>query len=676
MVQPTHRLQTAVPPPPRVESSPIRSGRVDVARAARYVVWYHFRKIRKTAPHYVHKSAPSMHRTLAAALLLFVCPALALAQAPEIERIDPPFWWVDMERSTVELMVYGDDLAETRVQNIDHTGVSLERVTEVENPNYLFVRLRIADAATPGTMTLRFRHDEGTLTRDFELRPRRTDTYAQGFSSEDVIYLLMPDRFANGNPENDSIPGFLEGVDRSDPNARHGGDFAGIREHLGYIDNLGMTAIWMTPIFENDMSPEYGAYHGYAATDMYRVDPRFGSNDTFRRLVQAAHERDLKVIMDMIHNHIGDRHWWMDDPPTSNWVHDVDTHGTTNHEGAAAIDPYASEHDREQLTDAWFVPSMPDLNQDNELLATYLIQNTLWWIESTGIDGIRMDTYFYADKAYMTRWTSAVLEEYPDFNIVGESWVPTVPHEAYWQDDFQAHPDGYDSDLPSVTDFPLSFAARDAFAPDGGSLYDLYRTLAQDHVYPDPNKLVTFLDNHDLDRFFSVVDEDPAAFKLAYTFLMTTRGIPQVYYATELMQPMLDVEGDGAKRADMPGGWPTDQRSVFTEEGRTARENEAHDFVTNLTTWREGADVVHHGELTHYIPQDDTYVYFRHDDADDTVMVVLNDADEARTLDLDRFAERIQGHSAGRDVISGETVTLTDTLAVPARTPMVLELRE
>jgi len=676
MVQPTHRLQTAVPPPPRVESSPIRSGRVDVARAARYVVWYHFRKIRKTAPHYVHKSAPSMHRTLAAALLLFVCPALALAQAPEIERIDPPFWWVDMERSTVELMVYGDDLAETRVQNIDHTGVSLERVTEVENPNYLFVRLRIADAATPGTMTLRFRHDEGTLTRDFELRPRRTDTYAQGFSSEDVIYLLMPDRFANGNPENDSIPGFLEGVDRSDPNARHGGDFAGIREHLGYIDNLGMTAIWMTPIFENDMSPEYGAYHGYAATDMYRVDPRFGSNDTFRRLVQDAHERDLKVIMDMIHNHIGDRHWWMDDPPTSNWVHDVDTHGTTNHEGAAAIDPYASEHDREQLTDAWFVPSMPDLNQDNELLATYLIQNTLWWIESTGIDGIRMDTYFYADKAYMTRWTSAVLEEYPDFNIVGESWVPTVPHEAYWQDDFQAHPDGYDSDLPSVTDFPLSFAARDAFAPDGGSLYDLYRTLAQDHVYPDPNKLVTFLDNHDLDRFFSVVDEDPAAFKLAYTFLMSTRGIPQVYYATELMQPMLDVKGDGAKRADMPGGWPTDQRSVFTEESRTAREDEAHDFVTNLTTWREGADVVHHGELTHYIPQDDTYVYFRHDDADDTVMVVLNDADEARTLDLDRFAERIQGHSAGRDVISGETVTLTDTLAVPARTPMVLELRE
>ncbi|WP_103028515.1 glycoside hydrolase family 13 protein [Salinibacter altiplanensis] len=615
-----------------------------------------------------------MQRILAAVLLLLAGPALAFAQAPEIDRIDPPFWWVNMERSTVELMVYGENLATTRVGIGEHPGVTLDRVTEVDNPNYLFVRLRIADTATPGTVPLHFRHDAGTLTRDFELRPRRTDPYAQGFSSEDVIYLLMPDRFANGAPENDSIPGFLEGVDRSDPDARHGGDFAGIREHLDYIDDLGMTALWMTPIFENDMPPDYGAYHGYAATDMYRVDPRFGSNDAFRRLVEGAHERDLKVIMDMIHNHIGARHWWMDDPPTSNWVHDFDTHGTTNHEGAAVIDPYASARDRAQLTDAWFVPSMPDLNQDNDLLATYLIQNTLWWIESTGIDGIRMDTYFYADKEYMTRWTSAVREEYPDFNIVGESWVPTVSHEAYWQDDFPASPDGYDSDLPSVTDFPLSFAMRDAFAPDG-DIHDLYRTLTQDHVYPEPNKLVTFLDNHDLDRFFSVVDADENAFRLAYTFLMTTRGIPQVYYATELMQPMLDVQGDGAKRADMPGGWPGDSRSVFTEEGRTARENGAHTFVTNLTTWRESADVVHHGTLTHFIPQDNTYVYFRHD-ADDAVMVVLNNAEAPRTLDLDRFAERIQDHTAGRDVISGDTVALGDSLTVPARTPMVLELRE
>ena len=619
-----------------------------------------------------------MRRTVAAALLILVVPVLALAQAPEIDRIDPPFWWVGMEHAPVQLMVHGENVADTRVQLADYPGVTLERVTEVENPNYAFVRLRVANAADPGTLTLRFRHDDGTITRDFELRSRReAGPYAQGFSSEDVIYLLMPDRFANGNPENDSIPGFLEGVDRSDPNARHGGDFAGIREHLGYIDDLGMTAIWMTPIFENDMPPSYGAYHGYAATDMYQVDPRFGSNAEFRTLVSTTHDRGMKVIMDMIHNHVGRQHWWMEDPPTSDWFHDQGKYGQTNYRGSAAMDPYASQHDRDKLVNGWFVPSMPDLNQDNDLLATYLIQNTLWWIEYSGIDGIRMDTYLYADQDYMARWTTRVLEEYPDFNIVGESWVHKVPHEAYWQDNFQGHPNEYDSNLPSVTDFPLTFALRDAFNQDFGwtsGLRRLYYTLAQDHIYPEPNKLVTFLDNHDLDRFYSAVGEDPAKFKLGYTFLMTTRGIPQVYYATELMQPMLDVEGDGAKRPDMPGGWPDDERSVFTEEGRTARENRAHDFVTNLTTWREDADVVHHGQLTHYIPQDDTYVYFRHD-ADDTVMVVLNDAEEARALDLRRFEERIQGHTAGRDVISGETVTLGDTLTVPARTPMVLELQ-
>ena len=614
-----------------------------------------------------------MRRFLLAPLLLLLVPAMAWAQSPAIDRVDPPFWWVGMERPAVELMVYGDDIADTRVEVDGHPGVTLQRVTEVQNPNYAFVRLRIADTAEPGSLTLRFQHEDGTITREYDLRPRRDDTYAQGFDSEDVIYLLMPDRFANGNPENDEIDGFLEGVDRSDPNARHGGDFAGIRDHLGYIDDLGMTAIWMTPIFENDMPPEYGAYHGYAATDMYRVDSRFGSNEDFRALVDATHDRGMKVIMDMIHNHVGDEHWWLDDPPTDDWIHDLDTYGTTNYEGAAVVDPYASEHDREQLTNAWFVPSMPDLNQDNELLATYLIQNTLWWIESTGIDGIRMDTYFYADKDYMSRWTSAVMEEYPDFNIVGESWVHTVPHEAYWQDDFRAHPDGYDSDLPSVTDFPLSFTMHEAFAPDDGEIYDLYRTLAQDHVYPEPNRLVTFLDNQDLPRFSSVVNEDEDAFKLAYAFLMTTRGIPQVYYATELMQPMTDASGDGAKRPDMPGGWPDDARSVFTDEGRTAREEEAHDFVSTLTTWRETADVVHHGQLTQFIPQDNTYVYFRHD-ADDTVMVVLNNADEPRKMALERFEERLQDATTGRDVIGGRTYTLDDTLAVPAKTPLVLEV--
>jgi len=618
-----------------------------------------------------------MRRTIVAALFLLAGPLLSVAQTPSIDRIDPPFWWVNMEHATVQLMVYGEDIAETRVELGDAPGVSLERVTEVKNPNYAFVRLHIGSSAKPGAVPLRFTHDDGTITRSYELRERREPgTYAQGFSSEDVIYLMMPDRFANGNPENDSIPGMLEGVDRSDPNARHGGDFAGIQEHLGYIDDLGMTAIWMTPIFENDMPPEYGAYHGYAATDMYKVDPRFGTNEQFRELVAASHDRGVNVIMDMIHNHVGDHHWWMDDPPTDDWFHDREKYGQTNYRGAAAMDPYASQYDREKLVNGWFVEDMPDLNQDNDLLATYLIQNTLWWIEYSGIDGIRMDTYLYADQEYMARWTTRVLEEYPDFNIVGESWVNTVPHEAYWQDNFKAHPNEYDSNLPSVTDFPMHFAIRDAFTQEFGwtkGISQLYYLLAQDHIYPEPNKLVTFLDNHDTARFFSQVNEDKADFKIAYAFLMTTRGIPQVYYATELMQPMLDVEGDGAKRPDMPGGWPDDERSVFTEEGRTDRENEAHDFVTKLTTWRENKDVVHRGQLTQFVPQDNTYVYFRHN-AEKTVMVAFNNAEESRDLGLARFEERIQDYSMGTDVISEQTYALDDTLTVPGKTPLVLEL--
>lgn len=621
-----------------------------------------------------------MVRRLAAILVFLVVPLFAVAQSTPapIERIDPPFWWVDMVHPTVELMVYGNNIAAARVGLDTYDGVTLERVTEVENPNYVFVRLRITKVAEPGTLTLRFEHIDRTLTRSYDLRPRRTPgTYAQGFSSEDVIYLMMPDRFANGSPENDSLPSMLEGANRSDPNARHGGDFQGIRTHLDYIDRLGMTALWMTPIFENNMSPEYGAYHGYAATDMYRVDPRFGTNEQFRALVETSHDRGLKVIMDMIHNHIGDRHWWMDDPPTSDWIHDFDTYGQTNYRGAAATDPYASKHDRQKLTNGWFVPSMPDLNQDNTLLATYLIQNTLWWIEYSGIDGIRMDTYLYPDKQYMARWAKRVLEAYPSFNIVGESWVNTVPHEAYWQDNFTAHPDGYDSNLPSVTDFPMHFAIRDAFTQEFGwtsGLSRLYYTLAQDHIYPAPNRLVTFLDNHDITRFFTQVNQNKADFKMAYAFLMTTRGIPQVYYATELMQPMLDVEGDGAKRPDMPGGWPDDERSVFTEEGRTARENEAHAYVTRLTTWRQDKDVIHHGELTQFIPEDNVYVYFRHNDTE-TVMVALNNAEEARAIALNRFEERLLDFTTGYDIISDETYALDDTLAIPAKTPLVLELR-
>ncbi|PAP75622.1 glycoside hydrolase family 13 protein [Rubrivirga marina] len=618
------------------------------------------------------------HALLALSLL---APLVGAAQT--VERVEPAFWWAGMHHPELQVMLYGEDVGRARATLAETPGVTLDRVVAVENPNYLFLEMTVGPDAEAGPLALTLEGPDGTQTLDYELRERsrRPGSYAQGFSSEDVIYLMMPDRFANGDESNDSIPGMLEGADRSDPNARHGGDFAGVLEHLGYIDDLGMTAIWFTPVFENDMTPAYGAYHGYAATDMYATDPRFGTTDEFVALVDAVHGRGLKVIMDMIHNHVGDRHWWMDDLPTSDWVHDWERVGQTNFTGPAAIDPYASEADRRQLVDGWFVREMPDLNQRNPLLAQYLLQNTVWWIEHTGIDGIRMDTYLYPDKAYMARWARYVLDAYPDFNIVGESWVTNVPHEAYWQDDFAAPGDGYDSDLPSVTDFPLAFALRGAFT--GGGPYAIYETLAQDHIYPDPNGMVTFFDNHDLDRAYSDAD-DLSALALGYAFQMTTRGIPQVYYGTEVAIPNGPrTGGDGYKRLDMPGGWPGDARSVFTEAGRTEREQEAFEVVRALSRWRRTADVIHHGRLTQFIPRDDVYVYFRWDEdpgsepgAGSTVMVVLNAASEGRTLDLGRLAERLGSVATGRDVVTRTVYDLTrPTLAVPARTALVLEVQ-
>ncbi len=601
-------------------------------------------------------------------LVLVALPLAALAQS--IDRVEPAFWWAGMHHPELQVMVYGDGIGAARVTLAPTPGVTLDRVTAVESPNYLFLDLTVTDEAQPGALAFTFAGPEGTTTLDYELkaRTRAPGSYAQGFSSEDVIYLMMPDRFANGDPSNDTLPGLLEGADRANPNGRHGGDFAGVRDRLGYLDDLGMTAIWFTPIFENDMTPAYGAYHGYAATDMYATDPRFGTMDEFVGLVDAVHGRGLKVIMDMIHNHIGDQHWWMADLPTPDWVHDWAEVGQTNYTGQAAIDPYAAEADRRQLVDGWFVREMPDLNQRNPLLAQYLLQNTVWWIEHTGVDGIRMDTYLYPDKAYMARWARHVMTEYPTFNIVGESWVTSVPHEAYWQDGFAAPGDGYASNLPSVTDFPLAFALRDA---PGGDLFKVYDTLAQDHAYPDPNALVTFFDNHDLSRAYG---QDLDALRLGLALQLTTRGIPQLYYGTEIAMPNgAQTGGDGYKRLDMPGGWPGDPRDAFAEAGRTETEQAAFETVRTLARWRQTADVVHHGRLTQFIPRDGVYVFFRWD-ADDTVMVVLNTAAEPRTLALDRFAERVLHHTLARDVLTGDTLRLGETLAVAGRTALVLEL--
>jgi len=398
-----------------------------------------------------------------------------------------------------------------------------------------------------------------------------------GFDASDLIYLMIPDRFANGNPANDSIEGMLETTDITNPERRQGGDLKGVMDNLDYIQEQGMTAIWLMPIFENDMTPEYGGYHGYAATDMYRVDRRYGTNDEYKALVEMAHKKD------MIHNHIGHQHWWMKDLPTTDWVHNWEQYGKTSYRGPVASDPYASKFDKDQLVNGWFVKEMPDLNQNNPILADYLIQNTIWWIEFSGIDGIRMDTYIFPHKEYMARWANEVLTAYPNFNIVGEVWLNYPALEAYWQYDLGNKKDGYQSHLPSVTDFPLAQTIdrtlNEEFGWDDG-LSQIWNLLGNDFLYDDPMKNVIFLDNHDMDRIFERLGKDEAKFKMAYIFLLTTRGIPQIYYGNELMMGHEYRGGDDEhRRPNMPGGWPGDEGSVFTKEGRTDRENEIFEFT-------------------------------------------------------------------------------------------------
>lgn len=617
---------------------------------------------------------------------LFIFSTTIVAQTIKIDRVEPLNWWVGFENPNLQVLVYGDRISESRVQ-IDYPGVVLASTVIPENPNYLLLNLVIDPTTRPGTMDIKFTRGRQQRTVPYELLSRSDNpNRAQGFDASDVIYLIMPDRFANGDPNNDNIPGMLEQTNREEPYGRHGGDLKGILDNLGYIKDLGMTAIWLNPIFENDMPGNYrigaGFYHGYAATDMYKVDRRFGTNEEFRSLVETSQSMGMKVIMDMIHNHVGTHHWFIMDPPSSDWVHDQSVYGNTNYRTSTIMDPYASDFDRNSTVKGWFVDEMPDLDQRNEFLATYLIQNTIWWIEYSGIDGIRMDTHPYPYKEYMARWTREVLTEFPNFNIVGEAWMPNVATTAYWQYDFPS-PDGYNSYLPSVTDFPLYYAATQAFMEDSGwdtGITKLYYTLSQDFLYTDPFLNVIFLDNHDLTRYFTAVGEDVDKFKMGLAFILTTRGIPQIYYGTEILKA--GGANDPDKRRDFPGGWPDDPINAFTKAGRTelGKERglpiqETHDFLRKLVHWRNVTPAIHSGQLTHFVPFNDTYVYFRHND-DQVVMVAINAGENDHKLPMQRFNELTKGHSRALDVLNDSELVDLANVIVPGRSALVLELKK
>lgn len=577
------------------------------------------------------------------------------------------------ENPELQILLYGENLALSDV-SVSGEGIYLKETVRQDNPNYLLLYLDLSEAKAQ-TFQILLKNGKKKLQIPYELKSRvRRGEDVKGFTSEDVLYLIMPDRFANGNPENDVVDGMREKkVDRADAFARHGGDIQGISSHLDYIADLGVTAIWLNPTQENDM--ESGSYHGYAITDYYQIDRRFGSNEDFCALVEKAHEKDLKVVMDMIFNHCGSENYLFKDKPSKEWFNYHSNYVQTSFKTASVMDIHASAYERKIATDGWFTSVMPDFNQRNRHVARYLIQSSIWWIEYAGINGIRQDTHPYADFDFMSQWCKEVLDEYPYFNIVGETWLNSNVLVSYWQKDSRlAAP--LNSNLPTVMDFPLQALMNQAFDEEtsewGGGLYKLYDYQTQDLVYANPMNLLTFLDNHDTSRFAQTDEmaKNLKRYKQAMVFLLTTRGIPQIYYGTEILMTGDKGKGDGDLRKDFPGGWQGDARDCFVKDGRTALENEAFEFTRRLLNWRKGNQVIGKGNLKHYSIQNGVYVYRREFNGK-SVVVILNGTEDSKELDLTPYQEILPRENA-LDVLTGKNVNLSGKLCLDGRENLIL----
>lgn len=595
------------------------------------------------------------------------------ARAMEIKKVAPSFWWAGMKNPELQILLYGEDLALSDV-SVSGEGIYLKEVVRQDNPNYLLLYLDLSEAKGQ-TFQILLKNGKKKLQVPYELKSRmQRGEDVKGFTSEDVLYLIMPDRFANGNPENDVVDEMREKkVDRTDSFARHGGDIQGISNHLDYIADLGVTAIWLNPTQENDM--ESGSYHGYAITDYYQIDKRFGSNEDFCALVEKAHEKNLKVVMDMIFNHCGSENYLFRDKPSKDWFNYRSNYVQTSFKTASVMDIHASAYEKKIATDGWFTSVMPDFNQRNRHVVRYLIQSSIWWIEYAGINGIRQDTHPYADFDFMSQWCKEVLNEYPYFNIVGETWLNSNVLVSYWQKDSKlAAP--LNSNLPTVMDFPLQALMNQAFDEEtgewGGGLYKLYDYQTQDLVYANPMNLLTFLDNHDTSRFAQTDEmaKNLKRYKQAMVFLLTTRGIPQIYYGTEILMTGDKGKGDGDLRKDFPGGWQGDTRNCFVENGRTALENEAFEFTRQLLNWRKGNQVIGKGNLKHYSIQNGVYVYQREFNGK-SVVVIMNGTDDSKELDLTPYQEILPRENA-LDVLTGKNVNLSGKLCLDGRENLIL----
>jgi len=590
-----------------------------------------------------------------------------------IDHVEPPFWWAGMKDNSLQLMIHGKDIGKTKAF-LEYKGVKIKNSTST-GADYLFVDLEVGNSAKPGMISIDFKEKDSVLLNyKYELKERSEGSARRpGFNTSDMMYLIMPDRFANGDPNNDNVPEMLEKADRTNPNGRHGGDIKGIADHLDYLQKLGVTTLWCTPLLENNM-PAY-TYHGYAITDLYKVDPRFGTNENYRDLVNTAHKKGMKVVMDIVFNHFGTNSYWMKNLPQKDWIHEWPEFTRSNFRGGVISDPYRSQYDEKKMSNGWFDTSMADFNQKNPYVAKYLIQNSIWWIEYAGLDGLRQDTYPYSDKDFMAEWLKQLRNEYPNLNVVGEAWINYPPQVAYWMDN-KNNQDGYRSNLSHVFDFPLMGAIQKAFTENEGwdtGLARLYELLSQDFLYSDPSKLITFVDNHDIERMYPVL-KSVENVKMALAFIATTRGFPLVYYGTEALSDRGTLEGDPGKRKDFPGGWQGDPVNMFTGENLSVEQKDVLDFTRTLFTWRKGNKTIQEGKLTHYIPEDGIYVYFRTLDRSSVMIIINNNSSYVKTLATARFEENLKGFKSGKDVLTGNQVKDLKNIEVGSKSVKIIEL--
>ncbi|MFT3919530.1 glycoside hydrolase family 13 protein [Cloacibacterium sp.] len=598
----------------------------------------------------------------------------------QIQKVEPAFWWKGMKNPELQILLYGKNIANSQIELSDN--IQIKNIQKVENPNYVFITINTNEINTEKFKINQKIKNKIVASYNYELKNRKQNSADRdSYTSKDVMYLIMPDRFANSDTSNDSVPQLTEKANRNDRNGRHGGDLKGIINNLDYLQNLGATTLWLTPVCE-DNEPKT-TYHGYAQTDLYKIDARYGTNDDYLELSRQLKKRNMKLVMDYVTNHWGASHWLIKDLPTKDWIHwfEGEPNGfkRSNYKTTSQFDTNTSEIDEKLALDGWFDTSMPDINQSNPLVLKYLTQNAIWWIEFAELDGFRVDTYPYNNKEAMATWAKAITDEYPKFNIVGESWLYSAAQISAWQKDSKvgeaAH---YNSNLPSVMDFMLYSEIPKALKEKDGwdsGMTRLYNVFTSDFLYPDINNLLVFFENHDTDRFNEIFNGNPAEYKLALSLISSVRGIPQIYYGSEIgMMGDKPKLGDGDIRRDFPGGWKNDSQNAFNPDTQTKEQKEFYGFTQKILNWRKNNEVIHTGKTTHYLPENGVYVYFRFNEKG-SVMVVLNNNEKEQTLQLKRFEENLKSYTKGKDIISGNEISLSETLTIPAKSPLILELK-